>query len=89
MSHIDHTTSAGRVMPDGAFAQLGGGKIAYVKAVSSEDLHSLLPQAPELQPGLALWALLGADGTPILITDTREAAFANAAQNDLVTVSLH
>lgn len=84
MSPIDHKT-----MPDGAFAQLGGGKIAYVKAVTSDDIRSLYPEAPEIQPGLNLWALLGADGTPILITDSREAAFANAMQNDLLTVSLH
>jgi hypothetical protein len=78
-----------KVMPDGAFAQLGGGKIAYVKPMTSDYIRTLYPQAPAIQPGLSLWALLGADGTPILITDSREAAFANAMENDLTTVSLH
>lgn len=76
-------------MPDQAFAVLGGGRIAYVKAIRSEDVHSLYPEAPELQPGMRLFALHAADGTPILVTDSREAAVANAMTHELETVSVH
>jgi hypothetical protein len=76
-------------MSEQAFSVLGGGKIAYVKPIRSEDVHDLYPQAPELQPGLQLFALHAADGTPILVTDTREAAIANAWSNELETVSVH
>jgi hypothetical protein len=55
----------------------------------SEDVARLFPQAPKIQPGLQLFALLSADGTPIILTDSRDAAVANAWQNDLQTVSLH
>jgi hypothetical protein len=72
-----------------ALAILGGGKIAYVKAIRSEDVHTLYPQAPEMQPGLRLFALHAADGTPILVTDSREAAIANAMTHELETVSVH
>ena len=72
-----------------AFAVLGGGKVAYVKQINSEDVHSLYPQAPEMQAGLKLFALHAADGTPILVTDTREAAIANAWSNELEAVSVH
>ena len=41
-------------------------------------MHTLFPQAPELQPGMQLFALHAADGTPIMLTDSREAAVANA-----------
>ncbi len=37
-------------MNEQAFAVLGGGRIAYVKPIRSEDVHKLYPQAPELQP---------------------------------------
>ena len=77
------------VMSEQAFAVLGGGKIAYVKAIRSEDVHSLYPQAPEMTPGTELFALHAADGTPILVTDTREAAVANAWSNELEAVSVH
>jgi len=70
-------------------AALGEGRVAYVKPMQSEDVSRLFPQAPELAPGLALFALLSASGSPILLTDSRDAAVANAWANDLETVSLH
>jgi hypothetical protein len=70
-------------------AGIGGGKIAYVKAVRSEDVSNMFPQAPQLAPGLQLFALHAADGTPMLLTDSREAAIANAWSQELETVSVH
>ena len=72
-----------------ALALLGGGKIAYVKAVRSEDVAAMFPQAPQLQPGMQLFSLHAADGTPIMLTDSREAAIANAWSQELETVSVH
>jgi hypothetical protein len=70
-------------------AALGEGEMAYVKPVLSDDIARLFPQAPEIQPGLQLFALLSASGEPIVLTDTRDAAVANAWAHDLETVSLH
>ncbi|TSJ64234.1 DUF1150 domain-containing protein [Starkeya sp. 3C] len=78
---------AGALSPE-AFANLGGGHIAYVRTIRSEDAAGLFPQA-HLAPGLTLFTLHAADGTPIMLTDSREAALASAAQNELVTLSLH
>jgi len=72
-----------------ALADLGGGKIAYIKSIRSEDVRTLFPQAPQLAPGLELFALHAADGTPIMVTDSREAALANASDHQLETVSVH
>jgi hypothetical protein len=72
-----------------AFAGLGDGKIAYIKTIRSEDVPALFPQAPELEPGMQLFALHAADGTPIMLTDSREAALANAWSQELETVSVH
>jgi hypothetical protein len=85
----NETTTLRPTMSEQAFAILGGGKIAYVKPVRSEDVHKLYPQAPEMEPGMHLFALHAADGTPILVTDTREAAIANAMTHELETVSVH
>ena len=57
-----------KTMPADAFERLGGGQIAYLRPVRSEDVHELFPQAPRLAPGLKLWALLSAEGRPILLT---------------------
>jgi hypothetical protein len=72
-----------------ALAQLGGGRLAYVKTIRSEDVPTLFPQAPEVAPGMQLFALHAADGTPIMLTDSREAAIANAWSHELETVSVH
>jgi hypothetical protein len=70
-------------------ANLGGGRVAYLKAMRSEEVNRLFPAAPAIQPGLQLFALLAADGTPIVVTDSRDAAVANAMQHELEMVSVH
>ena len=74
-----------------ALAHLGDGRIAYVKTIRSEDVHALFPQTemPQIAPGQKLFALHAADGTPIMLTDSREAAIANAWSQELETVSVH
>jgi hypothetical protein len=57
--------------------------------VRSDEVRRLFPQAPQMAPGLQLFALLSASGAPIMLTDSRDAAVANAWQNDLETVPLH
>lgn len=70
-------------------ARLGEGHIAYVRPIRSDDVKRLFPGAPDLTPGLDLFALLSASGTPIMLGDSRDVVVANAAQHDLYTVSLH
>ena len=77
------------IMSTQAFAVLGGGKIAYVKAVRSEDVAAMFPQAPQIDPGVQLYTLHAADGTPMMLTDSREDAIANAWSQELETVSVH
>jgi hypothetical protein len=74
-----------------ALAHLGDGRIAYVKTIRSEDVRALFPQAqmPQIVAGQKLFALHAADGTPIMLTDSREAAIANAWSQELETVSVH
>lgn len=70
-------------------ADLGNGEVGYIRKMRSEEVAEKFPQAPELEPGLDLWALFGADGTPILLSDNRSSAFYKAAENELSTVSVH
>jgi len=88
MTEVDFITDNASLTTE-ALAHLGEGSIAYVKQVRSEDVPSLFPQAPEIAPGLKLFALHAADGTPIMLTDSREAAIANAWSQELQAVSVH
>ena len=72
-----------------SLAALGEGHIAYVKQIRSEDVPGLFPQAPKIAPGLKLFALHAAIGAPIMLTDSREAAIANAWSQELQAVSVH
>jgi hypothetical protein len=82
------TTDRVTITPE-LLAGLGGGRIAYAKPVRSDDIKVLFPNVPPLAPGLDLWALLAADGTPIMLADSREAVMMNAHEQDLEMVSIH
>jgi hypothetical protein len=83
--HID----LAEAMSPETLAQLGDGEIAYIKTMRSEDVRAMFPQVPDIEPGLQLFALHAADGTPIMLTDSREAALANAESQELEMVSVH
>ncbi len=86
---MTETNTANPAITQEALARLGDGRLAYVKAINSEDVANLFPQAPKIAPGIKLFALHSADGTPIMLTDTREAALANAWSQELEAVSVH
>ena len=83
------TTAPNAIITQDALAHLGDGQLAYVKAIRSEDVAGMFPQAPQIAPGVTLFALHAADGTPIMLTDTRESALASAWSNELEAVSVH
>lgn len=70
-------------------ANLGEGHVAYVRPVDATEVPSLFPDAPEIEPGHQLWALLSANGTPIMLADDPRAIYANAHEHDLATVRVH
>jgi Uncharacterized small protein len=71
------------------FAQLGDGEVAYIKQLDLIVARKLFPALRTGAKGIDLYAVLGADGTPLALTDSRNAAIANAIENDLVPVSVH
>ena len=89
--HDVNSTEPKLDMSPEALAHLGDGRIAYVKTIRSEEVRALFPQAeiPQMAAGQMLFALHAADGTPIMLTDSREAAIANAWSQELETVSVH
>jgi hypothetical protein len=78
-----------RLFTDEQFAHLGGGTLCYVKPMLSQDVQKVFPNAPSIDPGLKIFALLGADGHPLILSDSREMAVANAREANLELVSLH
>lgn len=89
MLNMNERPGNASVLTEEQLARLGEGLVAYLKPIRSEDIGTLFPDIPGVQPGMQLFALLGASGKPLVLTDSRDAALANAMQNELHMVSLH
>ncbi len=77
------------IMSERELARLGDGKVGYIRAMSTEQAHALYPGVQGLPKSGLLFALHGADGTPIALTDSRQAAIGHAIEVELSVTSLH
>ena len=74
---------------DVEFARLGGGAVGYIREIDGERAEMLLGGAAAVPQGARLFCLYHADGSPVSISGSREAAVANAMQQELVAVAGH
>jgi hypothetical protein len=70
-------------------ASMGLGEVAYVRKITPGDVERLTGHKLVAPPGKHLYCLYMADGTPMAVSDSREAAIANAFENDLAAISVH
>lgn len=77
------------VMSERELAALGGGKIAYIKVMSSDEAKRVYPSVDDLPTGIQLYALHAADGSPIALTDSLQAAMGHAIGDDLQVASIN
>jgi hypothetical protein len=70
-------------------AKLGGGKIAYIKVMTPDQAKAMFPAVEGIPAGINLFALHAADGTPIALTDSRQAAVGHAMGDELEIASIH
>lgn len=77
------------VMSELELARLGGGEVAYIKTLSTDEANRMFPTVEGLPKGIPLFSLHAADGTPIALTDTLQAAIGHAEEDDLAIASLN
>jgi hypothetical protein len=70
-------------------AKFGAGEIAYIREMTSDQAKAMFPAIEGLPTGINLFALHGADGTPIALTDSRDAAIGHAIGDALEVRALH
>ena len=70
-------------------AQLGDGKVAYIKVMSHDEAKALFPAVDNLPEGIDLYSLHAADGTPLILTDSRQAAIGHAIGDELEIAAVH
>jgi hypothetical protein len=72
---------------------LGGGVLGYVREIAAQDAKSMLGaqlgEGVVIPPQAKLYCLYNADGTPISISGSREAAIGSAFEHDLMPASVH
>jgi hypothetical protein len=76
-------------MTETDLARLGGGVLGYVKELDAQQAGQLLGPAAKLPPQSKFFALFNADGSPISISGTRDAALGSAFEHALVPASVH
>jgi len=77
------------VMSELELAHLGGGEVAYIKTLTSDEALEMFPMIEGLPKGIPLFSLHAADGTPIALTDTLQAAIGHAHEDELAIAALH
>jgi hypothetical protein len=70
-------------------ASLGGGVLGYVREIAAQDAKAMLGDDVKVPGATRLYCLYNADGTPISISASREAALGSAFEHDLTPASVN
>jgi hypothetical protein len=70
-------------------AMLGNGALGYIREIEPDSAAKLLGPQINVPGDIRLFCLYGADGTPMSISASFEAAFAAARQHELTPVTVH
>ena len=83
-----HETELMKMTPE-QLGALGAGHIAYMREITGAEITKAFPGAPAIDPNRKVWALFGADGTPIVLAEDAGTALSAAFQNELAPMSVH
>ena len=89
MTEVEKMTDKRIAMTEGELATLGGGVVAYIKTLTSDEASRMFPAVKGLPEGINLFSLHAADVSPLALTDTKQEAMGHAFYDDLQIASLH
>jgi hypothetical protein len=70
-------------------ALLGEGDLGYIREIEVQEAQRLLGDQASVVPNSKLFCLYNADGTPVSISGSREAALGSAFEHELMAMSVH
>ncbi len=70
-------------------ALLGEGALGYIKEIEIKEARRLLGSQANVGPNSKLFCLYNADGTPVSISGSKEAALGSAFEHELMAMSVH
>jgi len=77
------------VIPAADLAGLGTGSWGYIREIEPGHAAKLLGPRINVPDNIKLFCLYGADGTPVSISGSFEAAFVAAREHELTPVAVH
>lgn len=76
-------------LTDQDLAQLGEGALGYIREIELKEAQRLLGGKTTVAPQARLFCLYNADGTPVSISGSKEAALGSAYEHELMAMSVH
>jgi hypothetical protein len=70
-------------------ALLGEGALGYIREIEVQEARRLLGKQASVAPNSRLFCLYNADGTPVSISGSREAALGSAFEHELMAMSVN
>ncbi len=70
-------------------ANMGAGKVGYVRRLLGREIEEAFPGAVEIDADAVVWALFGADGSPIVLAHEANDALSAAFHNELTPQAVH
>ena len=70
-------------------ARLGGGALAYIREIKGQEATRLLGSEMVIPADSRLFCLYHANGMPVSISETREAAIGSAFEHERLPMSVH
>jgi hypothetical protein len=70
-------------------ALLGEGALGYIREIEVQEAQKLLGSQTSVSPDSKLFCLYNADGTPVSISGSKEAALGSAFEHELMAMSVH
>lgn len=70
-------------------ALLGEGALGYIREIEINEAKRLLGTEASVSPESKLFCLYNADGTPVSISGSKEAALGSAFEHELMAMSVH
>ena len=70
-------------------AQLGNGALSYIREIEGRDVIRMVGPQAQIAPDAKLFCLFNANGSPISISGSHEAAVGSAVEHELIPISLH
>lgn len=84
----DFTKKTAELSPQD-LALLGEGALGYIREIEVQEAQKLLGSQTSVSPDSKLFCLYNADGTPVSISGSKEAALGSAFEHELMAMSVH